>query len=232
MPNEQPRYAIYYTPPRDDPLTRAAARWLGRDAFAGTGERDGIADEDRHLTADPRRYGFHATIKPPFRLRHDRTASGLRDALARYCAGQPAVPIGPLRVARLASFFALVPVAAPPALQVLADGAVAGLDGFRAPPTDDELQRRLRSRLDDSEKAHLMRWGYPYVFDRFRFHMTLTGAVDAESRDRIGGRLDALFSDLAAGQHRIDALTLFVQPDAQSDFVVDTSFPLLAGEAG
>ncbi len=65
------RYALYFTPPKNDPLTGAASIWLGRDAFAGetypAPEEDGMtAAEQFELTADPRRYGFHAHYQGAF----------------------------------------------------------------------------------------------------------------------------------------------------------------------
>ena len=60
------------------------------------------------------------------------------------------------------------------ALQALADACVEQLDRFRAPPSDAELARRRRASLTPRQDAMLVRWGYPYVFDTWFFHMTLT----------------------------------------------------------
>lgn len=53
-----PRYAIYYTPAREHPLTVAASSWLGRDAFSA----DPI--EDARPQADVRLSRFAASQSP------------------------------------------------------------------------------------------------------------------------------------------------------------------------
>lgn len=219
------RYAIYYTPPADHPLTRAAARWLGRDAFAGEAAASLSGDSDA-LVAEPRRYGFHATLKAPFRLRPGRTGQELGEAIRQFAESRPPCPIGPLRIARLGAFFALVPREPSPGLQALAARVVSDFDPFRAPMTPEELQRRLRASLDEAETTHLVQWGYPYVFDRFRFHMTLTGPVGESEREDVAYRLDAAFAPLLDEDFHVDALTLFEQPEQQSGFVVTARFGL------
>src|SRR5690606_24575986 len=76
------RYAIYFTPERDHPLTRKAAQWLGRDAFGGetlppSSAAPLSAAEVAFQTAAARRYGFHATLKAPFRLAEGTSESEL-----------------------------------------------------------------------------------------------------------------------------------------------------------
>lgn len=217
------RYALYYTPAEKHPLTQAAARWLGRDAFDGA-----ISSVDDHdtLVAEPRRYGFHATLKAPFRLRPGRTRQELEQAIRHFAENRPPCPIGPLRIARLGGFFALVPRQTSPGLQALAARVVSDFDPFRAPLTPEELLRRLRAPLDETETTHLVQWGYPYVFDRFRFHMTLTGPVAGSEREDVARRLDAAFAPLLDEDFHVDAITLFEQPDPQSGFVVTARFGL------
>src|SRR5215471_9962322 len=105
------RVAIYYTPRADHPLTRAAALWLGRDAFTGqplpTPPADAI--DVSSVTAEPRRYGFHATMKAPFRLPRDRTLAELDRVLAAFCARIVPIKAMQLKIERLGSFFALTP---------------------------------------------------------------------------------------------------------------------------
>ncbi|QPF90803.1 DUF1045 domain-containing protein [Bradyrhizobium commune] len=226
-----PRYAIYYTPAPDHPLTVAARAWLGRDSFAGGAHRAHVesvaADPVRGtLTAAPRHYGFHATLMAPFRLRQDRTVEELERALRTFAAAWPPCPIGPLKIDMLGSFFALVPVSSIPTLHGFASHIVEEFDRFRAPLTQDEFQRRLRSPLDDIETTQLVRWGYPYVFDRFRFHMTLTDQVPAERRADVREELDAIFGPLLLEDYAIDALSLFTQERPSADFVVRSQFVL------
>lgn len=219
------RYALYYTPPPSHPLTRAAVAWLGRDAFGADDAATTRGPEhDNELAAEPRRYGFHATIKAPFRLRDGYSRNDLEAALLCFTSNRASCPVGPLRVAMLGEFFALVPRGATPFLNILASQAVSEFDRFRAAMNPQELRRRMRADLDEKEMTHLVQWGYPYVFDRFRFHMTLTGQVSPALRDQVRDRLEALFDPLLHEDFHINALTLYVQEHPGEDFFAATQF--------
>ncbi|WP_331375327.1 DUF1045 domain-containing protein [Sinorhizobium chiapasense] len=226
-----PRYAIYYTPAREHPLTVAASAWLGRDAF-GRVDVTGAArpEADLLLTSEPRRYSFHATLKAPFRLKEGTSVEDLEQALSRFAAWRSSCPIGPLKIDLLGGFFALVPASPIPALRGFAAQIVEQFDRFRAPMNTPELQRRLQSSLDEIETAHLVQWGYPYVLDRFRFHMTLTDRVPEEDRARTRARLEKVFQPYLSEDYRIDTLYLFVQEHDGADFIVRSQFAL-KGEA-
>lgn len=230
------RAAIYFTPPASHPLTVCAARWLGRDAWsrpvpardACDGFDPGSLDS---LTAEPRRYGFHATLKPPFRIAAGHDLGGLRQRLAAFCREQAPVLIPALRLERLGSFFALTPGEAVPALSALAADVVRDFDAFRAPPTGDEIARRKPERLTPRQREYLAAWGYPYVFDEFRFHMTLTGPVPEPQREAMDAVLRARFADFIGRPLMVDTICLFVEPDPPGDFTVDTAVPL-SGKRG
>jgi putative phosphonate metabolism protein len=227
------RYAIYYTPGSDHPLTRAAARWLGRSPFESpSSESMRRSAVERELTAEPRCYGFHATLKAPFRLREDLLVTDLEDALRS--VGRTCAPcrIGRMKIDILNDFFALLPVDPVPTLHSIAARIVQELDRFRAPMSESELERRLRSPLDEVEMANLGNWGYPYVLDRFRFHMTLTGSVAPERRPTVRQRLEETFLPLLEADYDLDALSLFAQAVPQADFVVRSQFPLSADNRG
>lgn len=188
------RHAIYFAPERDHPLARFGAAWLGWDAEAGAevAPPDGLpawlAARRDAITTDPRRYGFHATLKAPFRL-----AEGKVDLLLDIDAGDVASsrPAGELRlaVAELGSFVALVPDGDSRAIDDLAAACVQALDHWRAPLSEAEVARRRAAGLDATEEAYLSRWGYPYVLDRFRFHMTLTGPIPVDERSAVRSEL-------------------------------------------
>ena len=173
------RYAVYLIP--SGPWSRLGQRWLGRDA--GTGERiarAGIDDEAaiEAWTEAPRLYGLHATLKPPFRLAQGVTFSDLDESLRRLASAKSSFEI-PLQLTRLRGFLAwCVDGAMPAALERLANACVADLDHFRAPPSAEETVRRLQAGLTPAQAHNLQRWGYPYVFDTFVFHVTLTGHLD------------------------------------------------------
>lgn len=224
------RFAVYFTPHRDEPLTRLAASWLGRDPFSGEASEPPAvstlsAAEIAFHTAAPRRYGFHATLKAPFRLAPTETEASLADALAGFARGVEPFAVQ-LVIGRIDGFFALVPAAPAPLLNRLADDVVAAFDCFRAPLSESEIERRNPDALSAEEFRNLHRWGYPYVFDTFRFHMTLTGRVGAGEAERVRSALDEVFGAAVARPVAIGGLALFVEPEPGAPFSVHSYAPV------
>jgi putative phosphonate metabolism protein len=225
------RYALYFIPPASDALTLAAQRWLGRNAFTGAAlEQPSVEGFDAAalsgLTADPRRYGFHATLKAPFTLAEGRSEAELVAELGRFVAETDAFEIPELVVGRLGSFFAMVPRETPQELMDFAGEVVRRFERFRAPLTSADIARRKPDELSVEERQNLVQWGYPYVFDEFRFHMTLTGRVPAESRDAVERALLAHFAEFHGQPLNIACLALFREPSRGADFTVHSLFPL------
>ena len=225
------RHAIYFTPDHDDPLTRAGARWLGRDAFASGPLCQPVpggftADEVARLTAEPRHYGFHATLVAPFRLRDGETARGLAAALEGFCRHRRAVRIPRVVVSRIGPFFALTPERPCPRLDELAGELVNQFARFRAPPSPQEIERRRPGRLTPRQRQHLDRWGYPYVLDEFRFHMTLTGPTRPADRERITRALADWFGPVLGRPLAISQIAVFVEARPGAPFTFHLSVPL------
>ena len=181
------------------------------------------------MTTEPRRYGFHATIKAPFRLAEDASLADLSAALAELARQSRPFAAGPLAVSTLAlgeagAFVALTPPAPSPEIARLEERVVRGLDPFRAPLNDAERARRDPARLTARQRESFERWGYPYALADFRLHFTLTNAID--DAERIAAALAREFAGASPTRTLIvDALALFVQkPDGE--FVVDQRFPL------
>lgn len=227
------RYAIYFTPAQDDPLTVAAARWLGRDAFSGgrvaQGEEAPLSDETlREATADPRRYGFHATLKAPFELKAGSSLSALEEAVALLAAETRAFTLPRLVLGRLGPFFALVPGVPSSALQSFASECVRRFEPFRAPLSAADLARRNPEKLPPRQREYLENFGYPYVFDEFRFHMTLTGSLEPALAEALEPILKARFAAFIDKPLRIDGLALFIEPERGQPFTVHQWLPLAA----
>jgi putative phosphonate metabolism protein len=219
------RCAIYFTPPRDHPLTVAAARWIGRDAFTGKRidgvETAGITESDRaYLTAPPRRYGFHATLKAPFGITDSGKLTVLNESLRRFCSKRPPAKIPETRIALLDDYFALVPTAPCNELSALAADVVGAFDSFRAPLTERDFAKRGREHLTDRQLNHLLNWGYPFVFEDFRFHMTLTGPVPRLEREHVADVLQHYFGPLATAPLAVDHLALFIEPEPYAPLVI------------
>ena len=219
------RYAIYFTPRQDEPLARIAANWLGRDPFgAATRPVEAVGElsaaEVAFHTASARRYGFHATLKAPFRLAPNETEASLRAALDTFAEVTPPVIMPHLVVGQIDGFFALVPEAPLPALNAFAGEVVRAFDAFRAPLTEAEIERRSPDSLKPDEFRNLCQWGYPYVFETFRFHMTLSGRVGPQESPRLRAAIDSLFADVLQRPVTLDALTLFVETEPGAPFMV------------
>jgi Protein of unknown function (DUF1045) len=181
-------------PPADSALYRLGSSLLGYDCYGGADVAfpPGLPDDWAELSAAPRRYGFHGTLVAPFRLAPGLGEAELVHAITGFVevAGDIAA-IAPV-VRALGKFIAIVPRARNAALDRLAADCVTTFDRFRAPMSAADRARR-ETGLSARERANLERWGYPYVFEDFRFHMTLTGPlVDARRAaivELLAGRL-------------------------------------------
>ncbi|MGD9806414.1 MAG: DUF1045 domain-containing protein [Hyphomicrobiaceae bacterium] len=229
------RYAIYFTPAPDSMLWRLGSSALGYDAVLG----QDVPFPTHPLYADPaflrrletpRRYGFHATLKAPFALRSGSTERDLLECAAALAAHQTPILVPGLEVTLLGDFLALRPATEHAELNRLAATAVRELDHLRIALTDADRARRLAASLTTRQVGHLDRWGYPYIFEDFRFHLTLSGALAEPMRAPASTALKALFSQ-AMGALQIDALSVLVQPTPQSRFVVIERLPLQARAA-
>ncbi|CAM3476034.1 Phosphonate metabolism protein [Bordetella sputigena] len=216
------RYAVYLAPV--GAWREFGAAWLGRDEE--TGQRLPRArDDDPRLdawTEAPRHYGLHATLKPPFHLRNGTTAAALDEAVRTLARTRTPFSIA-LTLRALRGFLAwCLPEDAATHARVreLADRVVRDLDPFRAPPTPAEIARRRPDQLTLPQQRMLAEWGYPYVFDTFTFHITLTGQLGATDLDHAQELLRARAGRALDGAMPVAAVSVYVQPRADEPFVV------------
>ena len=228
---DAPRYAIYYAEAPGSALDRFGAGLLGHDAFNGEALPfpDGIEQaipDWRAITGDPRKYGFHATLKAPMTLADGKTEAELLAACESFARSPRAIPvIGPV-VNEIGDFIAVVPSQRSAELEQLAAEAVTAFDGFRAALTPADRARRKPERLTAGQRDYLDRWGYPYVMEEFRFHMTLTGRLPDGRRGAVLAELRRRFATLGLETLAIDAIAVFRQPDAKSQFRIVQRFEL------
>jgi putative phosphonate metabolism protein len=205
------RYAVYFTP-LQGPLAAFGAAWLGWDSASGQRmahpQIEGLPMQVAAITATPRKYGLHATIKPPFRLAEGRTAHDLATALSDLTKRLAPVSLDALDLRRIGGFLALVPQGDTPALNALAAEVVRGLDPLRAPPGAADLARRRASGLTPRQNDLLQHWGYPYVMEEFRFHITLSGKMEAQDLDAVESALAPRLAPLLPRPFPIGHLTL------------------------
>lgn len=221
------RHAIYFTPDPHGLLHRLGSQWLGRDAVNWKTISEQPDARLAGLTTEARRYGFHGTLKPPFRLKEGTTFSALEVATRRISSQHVAFSAGLLGLKIIDGFLALAPETENEALDHLAADCVRHLDDFRRPADDAEIARRRAAGLTDRQDAHLLRWGYPYVFDDFRFHMTLSRKLSDEERAWIWPLAQTHFAGVLGKPLEIDAISLVTEPSDGADFMVEQRLPLV-----
>ena len=225
-----PRYAIYYAAEHGSVLDRFGAELLGYDAWHGIDAPFpagmGLPADWREITQEPRKYGFHATLKPPMALAPGKSENELLAACAAFAMTSRAIPTIHPVVDTISGFIAVVPATMPADLERLAADCVREFEPFRAPLTEEDRARRNPSKLSPRQRCYLDRWGYPYVFEEFRFHMTLTGRLDAERRAPMLDMLRQRFAATGIAELAVDRLALFRQLDAGYRFRVIGQWPL------
>ncbi|MGY4568625.1 DUF1045 domain-containing protein [Bradyrhizobium sp. USDA 3256] len=225
-----PRYAIYYAPSPDSALHRFGSTLLGYDAVSGDALPfpEGVTPDWREVTEDPRKYGFHATLKAPTALADGRSEAELLDACAAFAGRARRIPVIEPVVDAISGFIAVIPASRSDDLQQLAADCVTEFDAFRAPLTPEDRARRRPEKLTARQCDYLDRWGYPYVMEEFRFHMTLTGRLSDERRGPIVAQLRTRFAAVDLTRLAIDRIALFKQTDSASRFRIIDSWPLRA----
>lgn len=188
------RYAIYWA--GQGAFASRAAEWLGWDNASGApvAQPEGV----EAWTEEPRKYGFHGTIKAPFRLAEGWDQARLEAAFVALCLRLTPVTLEGLQMARLGSFLALIPRGDTAALQDMAARVVRELDPARALLNEAEIARRRPEALSPRKRQLLELWGYPHVMEEFRFHLTLSSSLAPEVLDQVEPRAAAHFGPLPA----------------------------------
>lgn len=227
------RYAVYFVPTAESTLFRFGTSVLGYDSYVGV-DAPFFAQSAfwprpwAGVVREPRRYGFHATLVAPFFLHTHFDERDLLNALARFSAAPHDIPVIHLTIRRLSSFVALTPLRPVPRMQQLAAECVRTFDCFRAALTASDRTRRSAAGLTRTQMHNLDRWGYPYVFNDFQFHMTLAGPVEASELSAVFTLLENAASNLAPFDHvPIDHITLLRQDKADQPFRVIRQWPLV-----
>ena len=198
------RYAIYYIP--DLPLFQIGSDWLGWNSI--TGQETTLSADHRRITDRPRKYGFHATVKPPFSLASNSTQGDLQDAFQTFCASVSPATGSTLKISRLGRFLAMTQDVQSNEVTELAASTVTHFDKFRAPLSDQDIAKRRQRRLTPQQDALMLRWGYPYVMQEFKFHMTLTGPLPNHEIDSIEQRANTRFQEFIGQSLNIASLAL------------------------
>ncbi|MCG8381111.1 MAG: DUF1045 domain-containing protein [Gammaproteobacteria bacterium] len=234
------RFALYFCPNPGTALWHFGSTWLGRNIqehtdqaeprfealneILNTGECEGFALDA--IVKLPRYYGFHATLKPPFYLKKSKTLDELMAAVQNFASESRTCVLPPLIARSLGHFVALVPETTSPRVDAFARNCVVYFDDFRALPSEAEVERRLKTQWTPRQQALLAQWGYPFVMEEFRFHMTLTGKLPADVQAHLIHQLSEPVTELNQVPHVIDTLCLCYQPQEGADFKVFARFQL------
>jgi len=204
------RFAVYFCPEPGTALEEFGRNWLGWDLDTGTvAPHPEIAGFDiSKITERPRKYGFHGTVKAPFRLAEGETIERLQDATGQLSARIQSFAIPKLHVSRIGKFLAITEAEPCQALRDMAGQFVEHLEPYRAPLTKADLERRRKSNLTPNQDAHLVKWGYPYVFDEFQFHLTLTGPLEEATQSRVKQEAERQLGDALDAPLRVNSISI------------------------
>lgn len=221
----EPRYAIYALPRAQSALWQFGSAAIGYNSRNGTFCSAwcprGISPEQWHeWTAEPRRYGFHATIVAPFELRVGFSEAELIETVDRFAAVNNPLQIGPLAVTQIGSFIALCKTGSQDTINKFASEIVTRFNRFRAPLSDYDLTRRTSATLTPRQKEYLRRFGYAYVHEDFRFHMTLTGSLPPAAGDHVMAELAEAYSQIENELFILTTLCVLRQDDRTKPFRV------------
>ncbi len=220
------RHAAYFAPAPDSAAWQLGVQWLGRCPHSGQNLAQPVPEfwepaAFAQITREPRRYGWHATLKAPFALATHSSPMDLRACFVEVAAAVKVPIVLDVELAQVGNFLALVPRQRCTSLHGLADACVRQLHPCAAPLPPSEIARRRGCGLTVRQEDMLAQWAYPYVFEDFAFHITLTGALDAlsaEQSQHLRQHARAWFEPLLSQGLRVDGLSWFVEDQPGADF--------------
>lgn len=224
------RYAIFYAPEKGSVLDNFGRHWLGRDATTTTPikriEIEGVFPEElARIVSSAAFYGFHGTLKPPFFLSPSASEKSLIQALKKFASKETPFYLPKLELSRMGRFLALTLEQPSKRANILAERCVRLFDPFRKPSTEVEINRRRTADLTPQQEQHLRQWGYPYVMDQFRFHLTLTGPIFNRSlADHLAQEISKKLTRLNLKDIKVNDICLFVQKAVEYPFILHSRY--------
>jgi 2'-5' RNA ligase len=220
------RCAVYFVPDVDSAWWQAGSAWLGRCAATGQAMAQpplaGISSSAQWAaTAEPRRYGWHATLKAPFKLAPGENLRSVMVALQALADTLTAFDLPALQVSTRGGFMALRPEGDVAQINRIAAACVKDLQHLAQTLSAADVARRRQAPLTPEQDRLMLAWGYPYVLDEFEFHLSFTQKLDSMSdtmRSAWEQAAQAHFGTLRVC--RFDRLALFIEPERGADFVL------------
>lgn len=232
MPHQFSRYAVFYSPQRLHSLSTFARGWFGFDPEKGLRvelrETLGLSwSLIESVTSEPARYSLHATLKAPFSLVTSRHLKSLRRATETLANSLSPITTGPLELTNLDGFLALCPTDHLQALSNLATRCVKELDMFRTPMSNEERERRIATtKLSPHQIGLLSEWGYPFVLDQFRFHITLTRRLTEMEQATLVPALKTRLERELRHPLTVDSICLYGDPGNDLPFLLIDRYAL------
>jgi hypothetical protein len=218
------RYAIYFIPSADSPTYQRVSAWLGYSILQEQtlSQRELPADlhEFRGFTRHAALYGCHATLKPPFRLRAGLKEKHLLKIFKHFCRICRPIRCSGLRVDSIGRFLALTQSKNSKKLDELATDCVQTFDLFRDEISEAGFNKRQPEKLSPNQLKMLQQWGYPFVLDEFRFHITLSDPLPESSLSACKKALNNFLLPTFSDSFVIDSLSLCHQAHAGEPFRV------------
>lgn len=225
------RYAICFTPSPSEPLTYAAASWLGRDIYTGCEQEppDNIKmslQEHAFYTAIPRRFGFHAKLMAPFQLTSEMSEAALLRELMCFASAIHPITLPKFEVGRLGSHFGLYLSEHCEVIQNLAAEIVHTFSRFADRSEQIRARTSLMDELSATQLTNLMRWGDPFAMEEFRFQMALTGPINQAQTEQVDCAIRTVFEPILRDELTVANIALLAEDGNGGPFRVHSLHPL------
>lgn len=141
------------------------------------------------------------------------------------------IDIPPLELAIIGKFIALTPTTQSAALDKLSAACVRAFEAFRVPLSDEQLENYKQNRLTVHQEQMLEHWGYPYVMEEFRFHISVTDRIDDPTeRDDVMTALETLAASVLGNPIVVRDFTVFGQAGIDEPMVAIERIPFGRGK--
>jgi len=225
---QNPRYAIYFAGASQGDFWNLGSQWLSRCAAGRFMETlpkslgvDPLVLEK--MTSQPRRYGWHATLKAPFSLKEGFLFEDLHQRLNLLVHELHAFELPTLELRVMKDFLALTPVKSTqlyPQLVDVGNQCVQRLHPLARPLNENEIAYRKRVDLNPREEALMLQWGYPFVQELFEFHFTLSNNLSLYDASEVSSLIKAAKIWFKLTQPiSFDRISLFVEEKRGENFM-------------
>ncbi len=225
MEKNYKRYAIYYAPSENSELDLFGKCLLGWDPYKGVETTKSDLSKlpsfkkFSSLVLTPKQYGFHGTIKAPFKLKNEYTYNDLENKVREISKQIHSFYFDQLIIKKLGNFIGLIPTNNLK-VNAVSNKFVEELDYLRDELSESEIKKRKPHKLTSNQKQMLFKWGYPYVFDEFKFHLTLTSKLNVVEIDDVLRSLQNILKQVNLNKISFNNICIFGQKSDEKFYFV------------